>query len=106
MTHKERMLRAIRGEWADQLPWTPRIDLWYNANSLRGTLPSRYRRDITLDQIADDIGGAYHKITPEFMKVRSTDDMIDRGIGIYRLWGMPHRAELGGVDREVRMEGE
>lgn len=104
MTHKERMLRAIRGEWADQLPWTPRIDLWYNANSLRGTLPSRYRQDITLDRIADDIGGAYHKITPEFMKVRSADDMIDRGIGIYRLWGMPHRTELAGVDREVRVE--
>jgi hypothetical protein len=106
MTHKERMLRAIRGEWADRLPWTPRIDLWYNANSLRGTLPSKYPQDITLDQIVDDIGGAYHKITPEFMKVRSADDMIDRGIGVYRLWGMPHRAELVGVDREVRLEGD
>ena len=106
MTHKERMLKAIRGEWADWLPWTPRIDLWYNANSFRGALPSKYPKGITLDEIVDDIGGGYHKITPEFMKVRSADDMIDRGIGVYRLWGMPHRPELVGVDREVRQEGD
>ena len=106
MTHQERMLRAIRGERPDWLPWTPRIDLWYNANSLRGTLPSKYPKDATLDEIADDLGGGYHKITPEFMKSRSADDMIDRGIGVYRLWGMPHRAELVGVDREVRREGD
>jgi hypothetical protein len=106
MTHKERMLKAIKGERADRLPWTPRIDLWYNANSLRGTLPSKYPRGITLDEIADDLGGGYHKITPEFQKVRSPDDMIDRGIGVYRLWGMPHRAELIGVEREVKIEGD
>jgi hypothetical protein len=105
MTHKERMLRAIRGEQADWLPWTPRIDLWYNANSSRGTLPSKYPADISLDAIADDLAGGYHKITPEFMKTRSPDDMIDRGIGVYRLWGMPHRAELVGVEREVKQEG-
>ncbi len=57
MTPKERMLRAARGEWADILPWVPRIDLWYNANSLQGTLPAKYRRGVTLDEIADDIGG-------------------------------------------------
>jgi hypothetical protein len=106
MTHKERMLRAIRGEWADRLPWTPRIDLWYNANAARGTLPSRYPKGITLDGIADDLGGGYHKITPEYLNVRSPDDMIDRGIGIYRLWGMAHRSELVGVDREVKREGD
>jgi hypothetical protein len=37
--------------------------------------------------------------------VRSPDDMIDRGIGVYRLWGMPFRPELIGVDREVIEEG-
>jgi len=106
MTHKERMIRAIKGERADWLPWTPRIDLWYNANSYMKTLPSKYREDITLDEIADDLGGGYHKITPEFLKVRSPDDMIDRGIGVYRLWGMPHRAELSGVEREVKQQGD
>ena len=71
MTHKERMLKAARGEWADQLPWGPRIDLWHNSNSLRGTLPHPFRQGATLDEIADFIGGGYHKVVPEFLKVRT-----------------------------------
>jgi len=105
MTHKERMLKAAKGEWADQLPWVPRIDLWYNSNSVRGRLPARYRKNATLDEIADDIGGGYHKIIPEFLNVRSPEDNIDRGIGVYRLWGMSYRPELVGVKREVKNEG-
>jgi hypothetical protein len=106
MTHKERMLKAARGEWPDQLPWVPRIDLWHNANSLRETLPSRYRRDATLDEIADDLGGGWHKLVPEFLKLRTPDDDVDRGLGIFRLRGMPYRAELTGVEREVKREGD
>ena len=103
-THKERMMRAARGEWADWLPWAPRIDLWHNANSYRGTLPSFFRKDASVDEVADYIGGGYHKIVPEFQKVRSPEDMIDRGIGIYRLREMACRPELVGVDREVKHE--
>jgi uroporphyrinogen-III decarboxylase len=106
MTYKERMLRAARGEWADQLPWIPRIDLWHNSNSMRGTLPVKYRKDATLDEISDDIGGGYHKIVPEFLKVRSPEDTIDRGLGVYRLWGMAYRPELVGVEREVKKKGD
>ncbi len=105
MTPKERMLRAARGEWADILPWVPRIDLWYNANSLQGTLPAKYRRGVTLDEIADDIGGGYHKIVPDFLNARSPEDTVDRGLGIFRLKGMPYRAELAGVERGVKKEG-
>ncbi len=57
MTYKERMLKAAKGEWADHLPWVPRIDLWYNSNSMRGTLPKPFKQDASLDEIADYIGG-------------------------------------------------
>jgi uroporphyrinogen-III decarboxylase len=106
LTHKERMLRAARGEWADQLPWTPRIDLWHNSNSMRSTLPARYSRNASLDEIAEDIGGGYHKIVPEFLKVRAPEDNLDRGLGIYRLWGMAYRPELVGVERVGKKEGD
>ena len=43
MTHKQRMLMAMRGEMPDILPYVPRIDLWYNANSMAGTLPERHK---------------------------------------------------------------
>jgi len=107
LTHKERMLKTARGERADELPWVPRIDLWHNSNSMRGTLPAKFRREATLDEVADDMGGGYHKIVPEFLNVRTPEDNIDRGIGVYRLWGMAYRPELvGGVDREVKREGD
>ncbi len=104
MTHKERMLKAARGEWADQLPWAPRIDLWYKANSYRGALPPKYRRGASLDEIADDIGGGYHKIVPEFR--RAPGDDLDRGLGLFHLRGSVYRPELVGVEREVKEEGD
>jgi hypothetical protein len=104
MTHKERMLRAARGEWPDWLPWVPRIDLWYKSNSMRGKLPAQYRKDASLDEIADDLGGGYHKIIPEFR--RSPEDDMDRGLGVFHLWGMPYRPELVGAEREVKVEGD
>jgi hypothetical protein len=103
MTHKERMLRAARGQFADQLPWAPRIDLWYKSNSFRGALPKKYRKDITIDEIADDIGGAYHKVVPEFR--RAPQDDLDRGLGLFYLRESVYRPELVGVEREVKEEG-
>ena len=55
MTHKERMLMAIRGEMPDMLPYTPRYDLWYNSNSYRGSLPEKYR-DMTPNEIGRSTG--------------------------------------------------
>jgi len=43
MTHRQRALAAIRGEPVDRLPFIARMDLWYNYNYNRGTLPEKYR---------------------------------------------------------------
>jgi hypothetical protein len=102
MTYKERMLRAARGQWADRLPFVPRLDLWHNANVHRGTLPPQYGPNATTARIADDLGVGHHRIVPEFLKTRTPDDTIDRGLGIFRLRGFAYRAELTGVDRVVR----
>ena len=45
------MRRAARGEWSDWLPWAPRIDLWHNTNSFRGTLPPVFRKDASLEEV-------------------------------------------------------
>jgi len=73
---------------------------------MRGTLPPKFRKHATLDEIADDIGGAYYKVVPDFINVRSYEDNIDRGIGVYRVQGMSYKAELVGVERVVKKEGE
>ena len=104
MTHKERMLRAARGECADRLPFAPRLDLWHNANVRRGTLPAPYGPGTPTTRIADDLGVEHHRIIPEFLKTRTPDDTVDRGLGIFRLPGFAYRAELTGVDRVVGEE--
>ena len=50
---------------------------------------------------ANDLGVAHHRIIPEFLKARTPDDTIDRGLGIFRLRGFAYRATLTGVDRVV-----
>ncbi len=32
MTYKQRMLAVLKGEKTDQIPFCPRMDLWYIAN--------------------------------------------------------------------------
>jgi len=84
MTHKERMLMAIRGEMPDVLPYVPRIDLWHNANSVTGTLPEKHKGR-TQDEISRAEGWPLHKIVPEFLKARRPEDTIHRALGIYSL---------------------
>ena len=56
MTHRERILAALRKEPADRLPYAVRMDQWYNWHVVKGTLPEKYR-DWTAYDIIRDIGG-------------------------------------------------
>jgi hypothetical protein len=56
MTHRERVLAALRGEPADQLPYAIRMDQWYNWHLAHDTLPEEYR-GWTAYEIIRDIGG-------------------------------------------------
>jgi len=84
MTKKERILKAMRGEMADMLPYTPRFDLWYNANAYRGTLPKRHQGR-SADEIARAEGWALHKVIPELLEVVDPIENVTRGIGLYSL---------------------
>ncbi len=84
MTRKERILAAMRGESPDVLPYCPRIDLWYNANAYRGTLPQRHQGR-TADEIARAEGWALHKVIPELLEVVDPEENVTRGIGLYSL---------------------
>jgi corrinoid protein of di/trimethylamine methyltransferase len=84
MTKKERILKAMRGETPDMLPYTPRFDLWYNSNSYRGTLPKRHQGR-SHDEIARAEGWALHKVIPELLEVVDPQENVTRGIGLYSL---------------------
>jgi len=105
MNHKERILAALEGKSTDFIPWVPRLDLWYRANSLAGTLPSKYG-DASLTDILDDTGMGLHAVVPNFRDLRNPDDDIDRALGIYNLWTMPYRTVLENVERNVRIDGD
>jgi len=64
MTHRQRILKAFRGERVDKIPYVPRIDLWHNANELTGTLPERFR-GLTVDEIHRKQGWPLHTVVPQ-----------------------------------------
>jgi corrinoid protein of di/trimethylamine methyltransferase len=80
MTHRERILKAIRGEMPDRLPFAPRLDLWYTANTQSGTLPGKYK-NCSFDEIARAEGWALHKINPEYQKARKPEDNLHWALG-------------------------
>jgi hypothetical protein len=104
MTHRERMLAAIGGEPCDRLPYAPRLDLWYRANRRAGTLPVEYR-NATLEDILEAYDLGYHTVIPPLKDIRSIDDEIDRGIGIYNIRTFPHRTVLENIERRYHVEG-
>ena len=70
---------AFRGEMPDLLPYVPRIDLWYNANSYAGTLPAKHRGK-SQDDISRAEGWAMHKQLPDFLDTKGPEDMLHRGV--------------------------
>ena len=101
MTIKERLLRTIQGLPVDQLPYLPRLDIWYNANKLRGTLPEKYK-DATLKQLTEDLGLGYHYIIPNYKDWDGEDRDVDIGLGHYRFNTKPFRLEFHEMKREFR----
>jgi methylmalonyl-CoA mutase cobalamin-binding domain/chain len=106
MTRKEKILMAARGEMPDVLPYVPRIDLWYNANSHFGTLPQKHRGR-TQDEISRAEGWALHKVVPEFLKIRKAEDTIHRALGIYSLKEMVFDYTFSPeIEIEVQRQGD
>ena len=100
MNKKERMLMAMRGETPDMLPYVPRIDLWYNSNAYRGTLPERHQGR-THDEISRAEGWALHKVIPELLEVVDPRENLTRGIGLYGLKENGYRIDFS---PNVRLE--
>ena len=106
MTHKERILMAARGEMPDALPYVPRFDLWYNANSWGNTLPDEYK-GMTADEIARSEGWALHKVVPELLKVDSPEENLHRGLGLYSLKENGYRVTFSAnVDVRVQEDAD
>lgn len=105
MTHRERILAAIRGEPVDRLPWVPRLDLWYKANVYCRTMPPEWR-DASLADIQEDLGIGRHEVIPDFLDVEEPDEVYDRALGIDHVRNQPFRLRFQRTERIVERAGD
>ncbi|MDF1515987.1 MAG: uroporphyrinogen decarboxylase family protein, partial [Anaerolineae bacterium] len=54
MTNRERILAILEKRHPDRIPWIPRLEIWHQAHTIRGTLPEKYR-DLSLREIEHDL---------------------------------------------------
>ncbi len=101
ISHREKLLAVIRGETVDCIPWVPRIDLWHNAQEIRGTLPDRFA-GMSVEDIHRDLGWPLHKFIPEFSRPEKIEDTTHRGIGLYDLKEYPCSFEFSS-DVDIRV---
>ena len=104
MTHRERVLAAIRGKIPDRLPWVPRLEFWHRARMRQGTLPLALR-SLTLPEITEYLGVGCYSSIPDFTDVTNPDAMIDRALGIINHPVLPYRVTLENVERRVIERG-
>lgn len=104
MTHRQRMLATIRGEPTDQIPWAPRMDLWYIAHKARGTLPAQFA-GMNMVQVAEVLDVACHAIGADFTLPSNGDNRL-RALGLDNHQDYPYRIELRGLPIESSDDGE
>ena len=83
-THKERILRVLRGETVDRLPYVPRLDLWHLANSVAGTLPPEHAGRNQHEISRAEGWAIHHKYVYGAFGELPHDALLHRGIGIFR----------------------
>lgn len=104
MTHRERILAAIRGEPVDAVPWVPRLDLWYRANRYRGTLPHEWL-DLPLWAIQRILGVGRHEVIPDFLDTETPDEIADQTLGLAHVRNQPYRLRFRQTERVVERSG-
>ena len=82
-THKSRMLAAFRGEEVDRLPYVPRLDLWYLANSVSGTLPKQHAGRAQNDIARAEGWTVYFRFADDILDPVAQKEYLHRGIGLF-----------------------
>lgn len=105
LSYRQKMLKTIKGEEIKEIPFVPRLDNWYMANKLKGTLPAKYQK-ATLMEITRDLNVGFHAVMPDLQGYQDPLDDVDRALGIWRVRDLPYRIILNGVQRNVFYEDD
>lgn len=85
------------------VPYVPRLDIWYEANKYRGTLPAKYR-EFTRDEIARAEGWPVYAVIPsDYDRDRKAHYALYRALGIYTIPEAPYRIHF---DEKIRVESK
>ncbi len=93
MTHRQRLLAALRGQSTDRLPWAPRMDLWYLALRAADALPPRFV-GMNTAEIADELEVGCHAVRADYTLSREPFDLALRALGFDNHPDYPCRIKL------------
>lgn len=99
------MLRAVRGEPCGNIPWAPRMDLWYIALRERGELPEGLENADIVD-IAEHFGFDCHAVRADYTRKRLPEERMFRSLGFENHPDFPFRLELEGLPCDFTVDGE
>ncbi|MDR1486599.1 MAG: corrinoid protein [Deltaproteobacteria bacterium] len=100
---RNRILAVAKGEMVDVWPYVPRIDLWYNANRLSGTIPKEHVGR-TISEICAAEGWGSHHLVPRFLR---NGEQPHRALGLYTLPEQPYKFAFGpDVEIETLTQGD
>lgn len=104
-THKSRMLAALRGEEVDRLPYVPRLDLWYLANSVSGTLPKQHAGKAQNEIARAEGWTVYFRFADDLLDPEQQKNYLHRGIGVFSTRDVLYDFVLP-KDMEVKVQRE
>lgn len=94
------MLAVIQGDSPDGILFVPRLDIWYNRNRTRGTLPEGYE-ELSLKEITSRLGVGLHSVVPDFIRSAPVEDIYHRALGFYNNPDFPFTVDFSAVDFDV-----
>jgi len=100
MNTKESMLRLIQGHTPNGLVFVPRLDIWYNRNKARKTLPAEFEQ-LSLREVVAKLGLGFHSVVPDFIRSAPEADIYHRALGFYNNPDFPYQVDFGAVNFEV-----
>ena len=105
-TRKDVMLAALRGEEVDRLQYVPRLDLWWLANSVAGTLPPRYAGRAQNEIARAEGWNLYFRFADDLLDPETQRMYVHRGIGLFATRDVLYDFVLPrDVEIDVRREG-
>jgi len=99
------MLALMRGAEPERPLFVPRLDIWYNANRQRGTLPGAIA-SLDLAGVAAWLGVGLHSVIPDFVRTGDDRNLHHRALGFYNHPDFPWIADFSAVEHRVIVEPE